>query len=397
VNRVVYVLRAFPEPSETFIRDEIRALRGLGVPVSILAGSKSKTPAADWTAEDGAATAVTFFTHRGLMRPARWARWVVNGCRLGIAAQRDLIRTAPWRLFRISALQQRAAALASELPSDAAVLHAHFANDAAVLARYISRLSGIPYRVTAHAYDIYQDPLLLVPNLREASRILTISEANRRYLADLLGGQPGSAPRIELVRCGIDLERFAYRDPRPPGTPARLFCAARLVPKKGHAVLLEALARLRRDGLQAELTLAGDGPEERRLRARASQADLDGAVTFQGTIPHDEVRAGMLRAEAVVLASRVAADGDRDGIPVALMEAMALGVPVVSTAVSGIPELVTDGAGRLVPADAPEALAEAIRATLAAPQASRVSQARAGRARVEAEFDLRRNAGRLAP
>ncbi len=397
MNRVVYVLRAFPEPSETFIRDEIRALRRFGVPVSVLAGWRSKTPAADWTDEDAAATPVTLYDWRRWLQPARWARSLANGVGIWPTVQRDLIGAWPWSFYRVTALQQRAAVLAQELPSDTAMLHAHFANDAAVLARYLARLSGLPYRITAHAYDLYQDPFLLLPNLRGASRIFTVSEANRRHLVARLAKTRGAPVSIEIVRCGIDLERFAYRDPPSPGTPARLLCVARLVPKKGHAVLFDAIARMRRDGVAVSLDLAGDGVEAPGLRARAARPDLAGAVTFLGMIPREEVRSRMMRADAVALASRVAADGDRDGIPVALMEAMALGVPVVSTAVSGIPELVTEGAGRLVRPDDPAAFAEAIRATISASPAERQFQAREGRRRVEADFDLRRIAARLAP
>lgn len=397
MNRVVYVLRAFPEPSETFIRDEIRALQGLGVPVSVLAGWRSLPPAADWTEEDDGRTPVVFHHSGGALPARRWLGWSANALRLWTTLQRDLAHVAPWRLHRLAALQRCAAGLALRLPPDASVLHAHFVNDAAVLARYIARLSGLPYRVTAHAYDIYQDPLLLLPNLRAASEIFTVSEANRRHLVARLAEARSTAAPIEVVRCGIDLERYAYRDPATPSAPARFLCVARLVPKKGHAVLLDAIARARRDGVDVVLDLAGEGMEERRLRERAAQPDLDGAVTFLGMIPRDEVRNRMMRADAVVLASRVAADGDRDGIPVALIEAMALGVPVVSAAVSGIPELVTEGAGRLVPPDDPAVLAEAIRETISAPPAERVAQARAGRRRVESDFDLRRIAHRLAP
>jgi glycosyltransferase involved in cell wall biosynthesis len=296
------------------------------------------------------------------------------------------------RALRLAALAQAAV---PHVPPDTSILHAHFANDATVLARYLGRLTDLPYRMTAHAYDLYQDPFLLDRNLRFATRILTVSEANRAFLESRLRAKKLEGIDVEVVRCGIDLGGFTYRDPAPPARPANIVCIARLVPKKGHAVLLEALALLRGSSVEVTLDLAGDGPLGADLRARADRDDLRGAVRFLGTIGHGGVREAMRKADVVVLASRIAEDGDRDGIPVSLMEAMAVGVPVVATTVPGIPELITPGTGRLARPDDPAALAEAIRETLLAAPEARVAQARAARARIEAEFDTATIAERL--
>lgn len=389
MGRVVYVLRAFPEPSETFIRGEIRALRRAGVPVSVMAAWRSDPPAADWSAADEAGVPVTVLSEQHHLE--------IPATRLVRMLAGDVAGAGPRHAARAMRLAALAQAAAPRVPPDTAVLHAHFANDAAVLARYLGRLTDLPYRLTAHAYDLYQDPFLLERNLRHATRILTVSDANRAFLEERLRAAKLDGTPVEVVRCGIDLDAFAYRDPGPSGTRARLLCAARLVAKKGHAVLFEALARLRAGGIDAVLDLAGDGPLEPALRERAARPDLSGAVRFLGTVAHETIRESMRASDVVALASCVAADGDRDGIPVALMEAMALGVPVVSTPVSGIPELVVPGAGRLAPPDDPEALAHAIRATIEAPRDALIAQTRAARARVEAEFDLKRVAERLRP
>ena len=382
--RVIYVLRAFPEPSETFVRNEIRALRRIGVPVSVFSGWASSPPAADWTAGDEGATPVTILSQgrRGAVPSGPIAR----------ALARDLVGLGPRRALRVARLAWLAEIAARAMPADAAVLHAHFANDAATLARYAAAASRLPYRVTAHAYDLYQDPLLLERNLRSASRVLTVSEANRSFLEGRVGQK-----EVELVRCGVDLDAFGYRDPDPPRVPAEVLCVARLVPKKGHAVLLDAIAALRRDGVRVALTLVGTGPLEGALRDRASRAGLSDVVRFAGQLSHAAVRDAMRRSDVVALASRVAEDGDRDGLPVALVEAMALGVPVVATAVSGIPELIVAGTGSCVPPDDPKALADAIRGTLAAGDETRVARARAARGRVVGEFDMRRIVERLRP
>ena len=384
MNRVVYVTRAFPEPSETFIRNEIRALRRDGVPVSVLTGWRSSPSAADWTAEDGGLTPVVVLSERPRdLRPA---------LRMAAACAADALRLRPRGQARALRLCDLARRGVGALPADAAMLHAHFANDAAVLARYLAAQTGLPFRVTAHAYDIYQDPFLLERNLASAARILTVSDANREVLRTRM---PGVG--IEVVRCGVDLEAFPYRDPAPPDGTAHLLCVARLVPKKGHAVLLDALALLRRDGVDASVVLAGGGPLEAELRAHADRAGIGDAVRFRGTIPHGAVRDEMLRCDLVTLPSRIAEDGDRDGIPVALIEAMALGVPVVGTSLPGMDELVVPGAGRLVPEGEVTSLARAIRETLEQAPEARAAQARAGRRQIESEFDLARIAARLRP
>jgi glycosyltransferase involved in cell wall biosynthesis len=387
LGRIVYVLRTFPEPSETFIRAEIRGLRRLGLNVSVVAAWRSDPPAADWSAADQAAVPVTILTEQGSLE--------IPGARLAGMLSSDVAGLGPRkaaRAFRLAALAQAAV---PHVPADTTMLHAHFANDAAVLARYLGRLADLPYRLTAHAYDLYRDPFLLDRNLRFASRILTVSEANRAVLEARLRARKIEDTDVEVVRCGIDLDAFTYRDPASPRRPSRLLCVARLVPKKGHAVLLEALALLRRSSADVTLDVAGDGPLEAALKARAGQDDLAGATRFLGGLSHDAVREAMRASDAVVLASRVAEDGDRDGIPVSLMEAMAAGVPVVATAVSGIPELITPGTGRLAPPGDAAALAEAIRETLLAAPDVRCAQTRAARSRIEAEFDMAKIVERL--
>lgn len=290
-----------------------------------------------------------------------------------------------------------AAAVRPSLPPDTWRLHAHFANDAAALARYLASVSGIPYRITAHAYDLFQDPFLLGPNLRGADRIYTVSGANLRFLqerAPSTGWDPG---KMSVLRCGIDLAEFAYRDPPPAQRPARLFCPARLVAKKGHAVLLEAVRSLAERGTEVRLDLAGDGPLEGDLRARVASLGLEGRVGFLGSIPAEDVRERMAVSDAVVLASRVAEDGDRDGLPVVLVEALALGVPAVSTRVAGIPELLTPESGHTVEPDRADLLAAALAACLSEGAEERTARARAGRLAVEREFDVRRQVEELRP
>ncbi len=371
------MLRSFPEPSETFIVREIEALRRDGVPVSVLAGWRAggKVPAGldvRWLDRRGVAVAAAWEDLKGLgPRPRRWAR----ALRLG----------------------SMAAAALRILPPDTWRLHAHFANDAAALARYLSSVSGVPYRITAHAYDLFQDPFLLDPNVRGADRLYTVSEANLAYLHERARRAGWDPARMSILRCGIDLVEFPYRDPPPPRRPARLFCPARLVAKKGHAVLLEAVRSLVERGIDVRMELAGDGPLEADVRNRLSSLGLEGRVVLLGSITAEEVRERMAASDAVVLASRVAEDGDRDGLPVVLIEALALGVPAVSTRVAGIPELLTSATGRTVEPDRADLLAAALAECLRESPEGRIARARAGRLAVEREFDVRRQVEELRP
>lgn len=373
------MLRTFPEPSETFIVREIEALGAAGVPVTILAGWRAAglTPAG---------IPVEVLSERPLRLPAA-------------ATLPEIARLAPSprRVARALRLASYAARAVGVVPGDTVRLHAHFGNDAATLARYLGRLVGLPYRVTTHAYDLYQDPFLLGPNLREAERVYTVSEANLAWLSARAASEGWPLDRFSVLRCGIVLEAFPYRDPAPPSRPARLFCPARLVPKKGHAVLLDATERLIAEGTDARLALAGDGPLGDELRSRAERGALAGRVEFLGTIPEAEVRERMRRSDLVVLASRVAEDGDRDGLPVVLVEALALGVPVVTTRVAGIPELVTEKSGHLVPPDRADLLALALGDALRESVDGRIARARAGRAAVERAFDVGTQVAELRP
>lgn len=304
------------------------------------------------------------------------------------------LRFAPRACARAARLVGAARRAAPLVPADTARLHAHFANDAAALARYLAAATGLPYDVTAHAYDLYRDPFLLGPNLRDASRIFTVTEANLDWLRARAAGRRWDPSRMEVLRCGIDLAGYGLRDAPPAAPPFRVLCPARLVDKKGHDVLLAATARLVAEGLDVVVELAGEGPLRETIHGRAVGLGIAERVRFLGMISVSEVRDRMRAAHAVVIASRVSSDGDRDGLPVALVEAAALGVPLVATAISGIPELVTGETGWISVPGSPDALAGAMRDAL-----TRADEARrrvvAARRLVEREFDVRAAADRL--
>jgi glycosyltransferase involved in cell wall biosynthesis len=268
-------------------------------------------------------------------------------------------------------------------------VHAHFASHPATAAWVVHRLTGTPFSFTAHANDLFVAPVLLERKAADARFVAAVSEYNRRYLLDRC---PGA--RVELVHCGVDVERLSPHE--LDGRAAdQVLCVASLQPKKGHADLVDAVALLaeRRPGVSLELV--GEGPERERIESRARERGVAARVRLLGARPAEEVRDRLARARAFALPSVRLPSGRMEGIPVALMEAMAAGVPVVATRLSGTPELVQDGVtGLLVEPHAPEALAAALERLLSdADLAAELS--RNARALVEQSFSLTTEARRL--
>ncbi|MDX9971890.1 MAG: glycosyltransferase [FCB group bacterium] len=270
-------------------------------------------------------------------------------------------------------------------------LHAHFAHVPTSIAMYAAGLAGIPYSFTAHANDIFERPTALREKVARSGFGACISEYNRRHLSDI-----GCAPaKLDIVRCALDVENYDYRDPKPPGDPPMLYSVGRLVEKKGIGILIEALKHLRDRGVAFQCRIVGNGPLTDALAAQVRELGLQDRVNLAGGQPQERVKEWFREADVFVLPCVVAASGDRDGIPVVLMEAMALGVPVVTTAVSGIPELVeAERSGLVVPPGDALALADALERLLGDPELAR-RLAREARTTLETTFESRRNAGIL--
>jgi glycosyltransferase involved in cell wall biosynthesis len=272
-------------------------------------------------------------------------------------------------------------------------LHAHFATAATAVARLAARLAGLPYTFTAHAKDIFHEtvrPDDLGRKLRGAAAVVTVSDFNRAHLRRTFGP---AAARVCRVYNGLDLAHFPYRPPadRPP----RVVAVGRLVEKKGFADLLDACAVLAGRGREFTCQVIGGGELEADLRSQAERLNLHGRVELLGPRPQSEVIAVVQGAAVLAAPCVVGADGNRDGLPTVLLEAMALGTPCVGTPVTGIPEVVRDGdTGVIVPEHDPPALADAIERLLA-DVALRVRLAERARRLIEAEFDVHRNAARI--
>jgi glycosyltransferase involved in cell wall biosynthesis len=278
-------------------------------------------------------------------------------------------------------------------------VHAHFATHPAAAAYVIARVSrgiGPPlsYSVTVHAHDIFIHQAGLARKLSGASFVRSISDFNVRFLQDRLGPAGPESARFRVIHCGIDPADYRHGEShRGPGTerPVRILSIASLRPYKGITHLIEAVRKLRADEIDVECEVIGEGELRRELEDQIDRAELRGRFRLPGGRTEEQVAQALSTADLFVLPSVVAPDGQMEGIPVALMEALASGVPAISTRISGIPELVVDGqTGRLVePAD-PAGLAAAIREAVASPERSR-EMAEAGRRRVVEEFSLDRN------
>lgn len=271
-------------------------------------------------------------------------------------------------------------------------VHAHFVDRAATVAMVASRLLDSTYSLTAHAQEIYVKPVLLTERIEQATFTVTCTEYNRRYLSRVVG--PQVAARIVRLYHGVDLS--AFNDVRPSGQDRPMLLAvAQLVERKGLRYLIEACRLLVDRGHDIRCEIVGDGPLRTELEELVDQLDLRDVVALVGPRAYLQVINAYGRAVAFVLPCIVGPDGDRDGIPNVILEAMAAGLPVISTAVSGIPEVVVDGVtGWVVKEADPAAIAAAVEQLLASPDlAARVAEG--GRAFVHREFELNRNVARL--
>jgi glycosyltransferase involved in cell wall biosynthesis len=292
----------------------------------------------------------------------------------------------------------QALVLAAELPADVARLHAHFLHTPASVTRYAAALLGLPWTGSAHAKDIWTTPEWEKrEKLASCEWLVTCTRANRDHLAAL-----APAGRVELVYHGVDLERFrpsrpaaSSRDGSNAADPVVILSVARLVEKKGTEVLLQALARIPRH-LHWRLVHVGGGPRKRRLERLAGSLGIQERVEWRGALTQDQLIIHYRNADLFALASRIARDGDRDGLPNVLAEAQSQSLACVATRVSAIPELLRDGqTGVLVEPDDPGALAHALALLIANP-ARRRALGQAGQSRIVENFAIDANLEVLA-
>lgn len=389
---VAYLVSLFPCWSETFILREILALREKRVNVRIL----SLRQASETLVHDAARPLVG----QVLYPPAAWR--LALGLVLGLARDRRMRAATRHALREAGPRGGREIAKALYTLAAAAYfagvvrqlgiqhIHAHWATYPALAARVMNEIAGIRFTFTAHAHDIFLPNPYLVSNIAAADRVVTISEYNRRYLAPL----GTAADKLTVVPCGIDFREFDAIDSRRP-KPGLIMAVGRLEPIKGFTYLVDACARLRDRGVAVECDIVGDGSLRAELQRQIADRDLGAVVHLRGAQDARTVRELLSRATVFALPCVRTPAGDQDGVPVALMEAMAIGLPVVTTPISGIPDLVADRtSGLLVPSADADALADALERVLA-DHALRETLGAGARRDVRTRHNLERSVERL--
>ncbi len=384
-GRIAVVVKGYPRLSETFIAQEILGLQRMGFELLIVS-LRHPTDGALHDLHHEIKAPVLYLPEYLKDDPARVRAGLKAAAALpGFEAARAAYE-ADFARDRSASRRRRwgqAAVLAAELPADVSQIYVHYLHTPASVARYAARMRGLPYAFSAHAKDIYTTPEWdLREKIADAAWGATCTAYNTRVLR-ALADEPA---KIDLVYHGLDVARF----PGPPsrkgreGKPFEIVSVCRAVEKKGLDDVLRALAALPAD-LDWRFSHIGGGALVPDLKALAERLGLAERVAFLGSMARDRVIETYANADLFVLASRIAKNGDRDGLPNVIMEAMAMGLPVISTAVSAVPEIVTPETGILVPERSPGALAEAI-AALAADPARRLALGKAGAKRVRKDF-----------
>lgn len=393
---LTYVIGTYPVPTTTFIDREIDALRRLGVDVHVISIRRPSGPGLSERQRRllqdvhyvlPARIGDLLRSHVGFLhsRPGTYVRTLVHL----VSRPHPSLRTRLRTMLHVGIGVHVAWLLRERYPSDH--VHAHFVDRAALVALVAGRLVDRPFSATAHANDIYVDPILLPEKIWSAKFIATCTRYNDDHLRSIANGSGG---KVRCIYHGLDL-----RDYEPGSTtrgdPPLILSVGQLKEKKGFGDLIEACRLLRERGVRFGCEIVGDGPLRASLATRIAELQLGSQVRLTGALVHDAVIDRYRQATVFALPCVTGADGDRDGIPNVILEAMAMGLPVVSTRHSGIPEAVQDGrSGLLVPTGDPQALADAI-AHLIEDQVLRDRLGRRGRQRVKEDFDVTTNARAL--
>jgi colanic acid/amylovoran biosynthesis glycosyltransferase len=396
--RIAYLVSKYPAVSHTFILREVAALRERGIAIDVASINNTDDPA-KLTAQEQAEAARTFYVKRAgapaaLRAVAEIAMHRPAGLFAGLAAALKLGAADPRRTTLCLFYLLEAAILAGWLRRRALThLHVHFATPAATVALILTRIAPVTLSITVHGPDEFYDVpgYYLAEKIAAARFLVAISFFAQSQLMKLTPGPQWH--KFEVARLGVDCSHFAPRPSRSspiPPAPFQILCVGRLVSTKGQRILIAAVARLVAAGRSVRLHLVGDGPDRAALEALVAGERLAEHVLFAGAVNQDRIQHFYAAADLFALASFA------EGIPVVLMEAMAMEIPCVATSINGIPELIRDGVdGLLVAPSDVDGLAAALARLIDQP-ALRLSLARAGRLRVLESYQIAASADRLA-
>jgi glycosyltransferase involved in cell wall biosynthesis len=392
--RIAYLINQYPAVSHSFIRREIHALERLGFEIMRISirgwdldladdADRAEREQTRYVLRDGK-TALLLAVFRMVLRhPIRLLQASHLAWRMSRRAERPL----PIHLVYVA----EACRIVSWLQAGGiSHVHAHFGSNSAEVAMFAHVLGGPRWSFTAHGTETFDNPQLigLTEKVLRCAFVVAVSSYGRAQIYRAL--PPEQWNKVKLIRCGVD-PGFLDAPSIPPSFPRRLVCVARLSPEKGHTILLDAARRLAADGVDFELVLAGDGDLRADIEAQIARGDLASKIRIIGWIDGDQVREEILVARALVLPSFA------EGLPVVIMEAMALRRPAIATAVGGIAELVKPGDnGWLVPAGDADALTIAINECLNTPEGELGRMGEAAHERIAAHHDAGIEAQKLA-
>jgi glycosyltransferase involved in cell wall biosynthesis len=394
--RLAYLVSQYPAISHTFILREVLRLRELGFEIAVASINPPDRPPEKLTAAEQAEAARSYCVKAHGLGGALSATWAtlatqpagfLRGLKFALRLGGTDVKKLAYSLFYFAEALMLGRWMARQGLHH---LHVHFATPAATVALIARQIFPITFSMTVHGPDEFYDApgYYLSQKIAGASFICCIGYYARSQLMKL--SPPEHWDRFEIAPLGVDPALFAPRPFRAAPHPFEVICVGRLTPAKGQAILLDAIAQLRSAGRDVRLRFVGDGPDRPMLERITAARALGDAVVFEGSVNQDRIRELYAAADVFALASFA------EGIPVVLMEAMAMTIPCVTTFITGIPELIRDGQDGLLvaPSDA-EGLAAAI-ARLMDEGEVRQRLGEAGRARVEDKYNLHRNIDRLA-
>ncbi|QDU75738.1 GDP-mannose-dependent alpha-(1-6)-phosphatidylinositol monomannoside mannosyltransferase [Bremerella volcania] len=396
---VAYIMSRFPKLTETFVLYEILAAQRAGVPVEVYPLRREKCKTMHKEAEPIVAKAhftpwlslaIIFVNlYYLLTKPITYLGTGLTLVRANLGSTRYLagaILYFPKSVWMAKDMTRRGVTH----------IHAHFCSHPAATAYVIHQLTGIPYSFTAHGTDLHCDRHMLLEKVMDASSVIGISDYNRNLILEECGQQ--FASKVHVIHCGVDTAKFT---PRTSPTsfdegrgPMILLCIGTLHEVKGQTYLIQACARLRETSFDVQCHFIGDGADREILQTQCEQLGIKEHVVFWGPRTRDQIVEHLATADALVTPSVLTKSGQREGIPVVLMEGMASGVPCIGSNLSGIPELLGGECGLLPNPRDVDSIVENIKTLYHDPQLRR-RLAENGRTRVEQEFDLVTNAEKL--
>lgn len=358
--RVAYVTSVYPRATDTFIRTEVTQLRRLGLDVRPFSVRKptakhfvnseirDEANRTGYLLDGGMLRLLTATCWQAITRPARFMRVVLLAWRTGMTGLAARVRQVAYVM--------EACVLADAMVRQRIKhLHNHIGENSATVAMLAAAMAGVPYSMTIHGPGIFFHPVQWALGQKIARSAFTVCITEFCKSQCMIFAPPSSWDRLKVVRCGID-ERFLDAAQMPAPTEPRLVCVGRLCPEKGQVLLVQAAARLKEQGIGVYLTLVGDGEMRGEIEATAAQLGIADRVEITGWLNSEQVRERIQQARALVCASFA------EGLPIVIMEALALGRPVIATRIAGIPELVENEVnGWLIPPSSIDALVDAMK------------------------------------